>query len=58
MKTRALILLLLLTALPGAAQEVLIVALNIPTDLCAGADTAASVNVSFGMADTLSLIHI
>lgn len=56
MKTRALILLLLLTALPGAAQEVLIVALNIPTDLCAGADTAASVNVSFGMADTHSVV--
>lgn len=56
MKTRALILLLLLTALPGAAQEVLIVAMNIPTDLCAGADTAASVNVSFGMADTHSVV--
>ena len=55
MRLRTLILpLLLLASLDGAAQE--IVRLNIPTDLCVGADTTASLNVSFGINDTHSVV--
>lgn len=54
MKPRTYILMLLLTAMPVAAQE--IVALNLPANLCAGADTTASVNVSFGQRDTHTVV--
>ena len=55
MKPRTYILMLmLLTAMPVAAQR--IVSLNLPANLCAGADTTASVNVSFGQRDTHTVV--
>ncbi len=53
MKLRLLIL-MLLTTLTGAAQQ--IVDLNLPTDVCAGTDLTASINVSFGLHDTHSVV--
>lgn len=49
-----IILLLLLVPFVGGAQS--IVALNVPTDLCAGVDGTATLNVSFGQHDTHSVV--